>query len=319
MTGPIPRLSPEPPPPARQAGPERDGESPPTAPRSVFITGASSGIGRTCAEALDRRGWRVFAGVRTEEDAETLRAAGSGRLLPVLLDITDAAQVAAAARFVAGEVGDRGLDALINNAGIVVAGPLEFLPLADFRRQFEVNVTGHLAVTQAMLGLLRRTRGRVVMMSSASGRIALPFVGPYAASKMALEAIADALRLELKPSGLSVSIIQPGPIETEMMGRSIRAAEDRIEKMSPRARELYGPILEAARASALGSEQVGLPPDAVLRAVLHALNARHARSRYLVLRGGWLFRLVTNLVPDWLRDAVILRVLNRLRPRHDAK
>src|SRR3954471_19425606 len=122
------------------------------APRSVLITGASSGIGRACAEALDRLGWRAFAGVRTDDDRDKIRAAGSARLPPLFLDITDAAQVAGSARFVAGEVGDRGLDALINNAGIVVAGPLELISLDDFRRQLEVNVTGHLAVTQAMLG-----------------------------------------------------------------------------------------------------------------------------------------------------------------------
>ena len=159
MSGPAPLLVSERPMPKTRSEPGRDGRSPPEAPRSVFITGASSGIGRTCAEALDRRGWRVFAGVRTEEDAARLRAECSGRLTPVLLDITDEAQVAAAERLVAEEVGAIGLDALINNAGIVVAGPLEFLPLDDFRRQLEVNVTGHLAVTQAMLGLLRRARG----------------------------------------------------------------------------------------------------------------------------------------------------------------
>jgi NAD(P)-dependent dehydrogenase (short-subunit alcohol dehydrogenase family) len=320
MTGPATRLPPEPGPPssATRAGPGRDGESARTAPRSVFISGASSGIGRFCAEELHRLGWRVFAGVRTEEDAEELRAAGSSRLSPVLLDITDEAQIAAAVRFVAGELGDRGLDALINNAGIVVAGPLEFLPLDDFRRQFAVNVTGHLAVTQAMLGLLRRARGRIVMMSSASGRIALPFIGPYAASKMALEAVSDALRVELMPSGLSVSIIQPGPIATAMMERSIRAAEERFERMSPEASDLYRPMLEAARASALDSEKAVLPPEAVLRAVLHALDARRGKARYLVLRGGWLFRLATNLLPDRVLDAIILRVLEGKRPRRDA-
>jgi len=314
MTGLLPRLPTARPLPSRRAEFGRDGKPLPAAPRSVFITGASSGIGRACAEALDERGWRVFAGVRTEEDADKLRTAGSDRLKPVLIDITDEAEIAAAARVVAEDVGQRGLDALINNAGIVVAGPLEFLPLDDFRRQLEVNVTGHLAVTQAMLGLLRRATGRIVMISSASGRIALPFIGPYAASKMALEALADAFRLELKPSGLSVSIIQPGPIETAMLAHSIRSAEERFEKMSPEASRLYRSMLAAARAAAIGTEKVGLPPGAVIRALLHALNARRAKSRYLVLPGGWLFRLATNLMPDRIRDAVILRIMDHHRP-----
>ena len=178
-------------------------------------------------------------------------------------------------------VGDAGLDALINNAGIVVAGPLEFIPLDDFRRQLEVNVTGQLAVTQAFLGLLRRARGRIVMMSSASGRIALPIIGPYAAPKMALEGLADALRLELRPQGVEVTIIQPGPIETAMLERSIREAEERFDKIAPEASVLYRTMLEAARASALGSEQVMLPPGEVIRVVLRA------RAHGTSTRGTW--------------------------------
>jgi NAD(P)-dependent dehydrogenase (short-subunit alcohol dehydrogenase family) len=131
---------------------------------------------------------------------------------------------------------------------------------------------------------------------------------------MALEGVADALRVELKPSGLSVSIIQPGPVDTAMLERSIRDAEERFEKLSPEASARYRPLLEAARASALGTQRFELPPDAVIRAVLHALTARRSKTRYLVLRGGWLFRLATSLLPDRVIDAIILRVLDQYRP-----
>jgi NAD(P)-dependent dehydrogenase (short-subunit alcohol dehydrogenase family) len=146
--------------------------------RSVLITGASRGIGRACALGLAARGWRVFAGVRLEADGLALSEEVGEALTPVRLDVTDPDQIADAARLIARVVGTRGLDGLVNNAGIAVAGPLEFLPLADFRAQLETNVVGMLAVTQAMLGLLRLARGRLVMVSSLSGRIGLPLIGP---------------------------------------------------------------------------------------------------------------------------------------------
>jgi NAD(P)-dependent dehydrogenase (short-subunit alcohol dehydrogenase family) len=279
----------------------------------VLITGASSGIGSACALGLDARGWRVFAGVRSEQAAEALRAAASDRLCPLLVDLTNESHIAAAAERIAREVGDRGLDALINNAGIVVAGPLEYLPLADFRAQLEVNVTGQLAVTQAMLKLLRAARGRVLMMSSVSGRIAFPVIGPYAASKFALEALADSLRVELWSSGVSVAVIEPGPIATPIMERSIQATEARFENVSPEMMSTYGSLLEATKASVLESDARALPPEAVVRTVLHALTAKRCRTRYVVMRGGWLFRLATSLMPDRVRDAVILRALARHR------
>ena len=158
--------------------------------KSVLVTGASSGIGRACAHALDQRGWRVFAGVRRDEDAALARE-NSGSVWPVRLDVTVASQIDDVARLIEQEVGAAGLDSLVNNAGIVTAGPLEFLPLADIREEFEVNTFGPIAVTQAMLPLLRIARGRVVTISSVSARIALPIIGPYAASKFALEAFLD--------------------------------------------------------------------------------------------------------------------------------
>ena len=167
------------------------------APGAVVITGASTGIGRATALHLDRLGYRVFAGVRQEADAESIRQRSSARLSPVFLDVTAAASIQAAATLVAAEVGETGLAGVVNNAGIGLGGPLEFFPIDELRRQFEINIVGPLAVTQAFLPLIRRGRGRIVLVGSISSRRASPIAGPYNASKFALEALADALRLEL--------------------------------------------------------------------------------------------------------------------------
>ncbi len=271
-------------------------------PRTVLITGASRGIGRACALGLAARGWRVHAGVRSEADGESLLAGG---ITPVLLDVTDPDQVARAAR----EVGPGGLDALVNNAGIAVAGPLEFIPLADFRAQLETNVVGMLAVTQAMLGPLRAARGRLVMISSLSGRVGFPLIGPYCASKAAIEAMADALRVELRPHGVRVSVVQPGPIETSLVEDSIGQAERRVEALPADAREVYGPMMDDGLAAARGTMGDALPAASVVRQVIHALESRRPKTRYLTIRGGWAFRLATNVLPDPVRDAVVRRVL----------
>ena len=168
--------------------------------RTVLITGASTGIGRATALRLDGAGWQVFAGVRKQEDAEALRAAGSERLTPLMLDVTDGAQIAAAAARIEAEA-DGGLDGLVNNAGVAIPGPLETLPLEDFRRQVEVNLTAQVAVTQAMLPAIRRAGGRIVFLSSIGGRIAFPLNGAYHAAKFGIEAVGDVFRQELRPVG----------------------------------------------------------------------------------------------------------------------
>ena len=192
---------------------------------AVVITGASTGIGQACALELDRRGFRVFAGIRTRAAAEQLRAAASARLTPLLIDVTQTDTIAAACKIVAETLGDAGLAGLVNNAGIAVPGPLELIPLDDFRRQLEVNVVGQLAVTQAFLPLLRKARGRIVNMSSVSGGLSAPYLGPYSASKFALEAITDALRLELRGVGVSVSAIDQGVNETPIRDKKLASAE----------------------------------------------------------------------------------------------
>src|ERR1700679_1336353 len=162
--------------------------------RSVLVTGASTGIGRATAMRLDAAGWRVFAGVRKEADGEALSAAGA-RVVPLLLDITDGDQIAAAAARIEAEA-EAGLDGLVNNAGVAVPGPLETIPIEDFRRQVEVNLTGHVAVTQALLPAIRRARGRIVFISSIGGLIAFPLTGAYYGVKVGIEAVRDVVRQE---------------------------------------------------------------------------------------------------------------------------
>jgi NAD(P)-dependent dehydrogenase (short-subunit alcohol dehydrogenase family) len=282
--------------------------------KSILVTGAASGIGRACVHALDERGWRVFAGVRREADARSLAQENSPSVRPVRLDVTVASEIEAVARIIDHEVGEQGFDALINNAGIVTAGPLEFLPPADLREQLEVNVIGPIALTQAMLPMLRAASGRVVFISSASARIALPIIGPYAASKCALEAFLDALRLEVRPTGVDVVVIQPGPIKTDMLDKAIHASEDRFDRLAPEDQQLYRPMMEAAREAARASDRSALPITAVVRTVLRALEARRPKPRYMVLRGEWMFRFLTDLLPDRWRDAAIIHGLDHFSP-----
>jgi NAD(P)-dependent dehydrogenase (short-subunit alcohol dehydrogenase family) len=281
-----------------------------SAPRgAVLITGASTGIGEACAMRLDQTGFQVFAGVRKGSDAERLRAKASPRLTPVRIDVTDAATIAAAHDIVAAAVGARGLAGIVNNAGVAVAGPLEFLPLDDLRYQLEVNVTGQIAVTQAFLALVRQGHGRIVNIGSVSGRLATPFVGPYSASKFAIEALTDALRIELRPWGIHVAVVEPGSIATPIWDKSEETAEKIERNLPPEGRRLYGAAIPALRAFAANTAKRGLPPDAVAKAVVHALTASRPKTRYLVGTDARIQALLARLVPDRMRDGLIERQL----------
>lgn len=275
---------------------------------AVLITGASRGIGEACALRLDRAGFRVFAGVRRPEDGDALRRKASDRLAPVRLDVLDPARVAAAAEEVRAAVGDEGLAGLVNNAGVVVAAPLEFVPLDEVRHQLEVNLLGPLALVQALLPTLRRARGRIVNIGSVAGKSALPFMGPYAMSKFALEALTDALRVELMPWDVRVAVVEPGAVATSIWRASIKAADELAQRLPPQARELYGKAMAVVRQRALSGEQRGIPAERVARAVEHALTADAPRTRYLL---GWdsKLRLLLERLPDRLRDRVIAKAL----------
>ncbi len=277
---------------------------------AVVVTGASTGIGKACALELDRRGYRVFAGVRSEEAAQRLRAEGSPRLAMLQLDVTDAESVAAAAAEVAEEVGGAGLAGLVNNAGICVAGPLEFVPLVELRRQFEVNVIGVMAVIQAMLPLLRTGGGRIVNISSVSGRVAAPYLGPYAASKYALEALSDALRSELRRWGIRVSLVEPGTVDTPIWEKSRAASDILAEQMRPEQYALYARDIEALHRSTDEMARRAMPVEKVVRAVTHALTSRRPRTRYPVGFDARLAMLLLRFLPDRARDRLVRRGLH---------
>jgi NAD(P)-dependent dehydrogenase (short-subunit alcohol dehydrogenase family) len=277
--------------------------------KSVLITGASTGIGRAAALRMDAEGWRVFAGVRREEDAVALREAASQRLEPLTLDITDGGQVVAAAELVGKQVGDDGLDGLVNNAGIGIFGPLETLPIEDLRRQIEVNLIAQVAVAQAMLPLIRPARGRLVFVSSVGGRIALPFGGAYHASKYGIEAVADSMRRELRPWGIKVAAIEPGSIDTAIWGRGEQIA-DEIALRTPAAQEeLYGKTIERFRVAVKKTAARGIDPDDVAKAIAHALTANRPRTRYLVGLDARGQALLSRFLPDRLLDRIIPRAM----------
>ena len=276
--------------------------------KAVVITGASTGIGAACAWHLDRLGFTVLAGVRRIEDGDALKARASARLQPILLDVTDGASIEQARQAVAGLVGPRGLAGLVNNAGIAVAGPLEAVPIADLRRQFEVNVIGQVAVT--FLPLLRQGRGRIVNMGSIAGRAAMPVMGPYSASKFALEALTDALRLEVQQWGIQVSIVEPGAIATPIWTKSGAKAEELEAKTTEDLKTLYAGVIAGVRARVAEAAARAIPPETVAQAVEHALTAARPKTRYLVGRDAKVRALMIKLLPDRWSDRLMTRILN---------
>jgi NAD(P)-dependent dehydrogenase (short-subunit alcohol dehydrogenase family) len=276
-------------------------------PGTVVVTGASTGIGEASALQLGALGFDVFAGVRNDEDAERLRVAG---LRPLKLEVTDAGSIEAAASEVGESSGGR-LAGLVNNAGIAVSAPLEFVPIEELRRQLDVNLVGQVAVTQAFLPLLRAARGRIVNISSIGGRVALPLVGPYAASKFGLEGVSDSLRRELRPLGVQVVLVEPGGIKTPIWDKGSAAAESMLDGMPPEVDDLYGGLIRALRRESQRiATETGLPPHAVAEVVGKALTARRPRTRYVVGRDAKARAIAARLLPDRAFDALIARTLS---------
>lgn len=273
--------------------------------RAVVITGASTGIGEACALDLDRAGFVVFAGVRTDADAERLLRQGSPRLTPVKIDVTDESTISAAREQVAEAVGARGIAGVVNNAGIGRGGPIEFLPLDEWRTQFEVNVFGVLAVTQAFMPMIRAGGGRIVIIGSIGGRFSSPFIAPYSASKFALEAIADSLRFELRPWNLQVSLVEPGSIATPIWDKAESTIERLRRELPPQALEYYADALEAIDAFMADAAKRGIPPAAVAKAVRHALTAKRPKTRYLVGTDARIQAAASTVLPDRMLDRLI--------------
>jgi NAD(P)-dependent dehydrogenase (short-subunit alcohol dehydrogenase family) len=274
--------------------------TPPVGQRGcVVVTGASTGIGLDASRELAAHGFRVFGSVRRQEDGRPLEQAG---VTPLLLDVTDETSIRAARDRVGELLDGASLVGLVNNAGITSPGPVELLDLDEFRRVFEVNVLGVVAVTKAFLPLLKKSRGRIVNMSSVSGQIATPFIAPYVASKFALEAISDCLRRELHPFGVDVIVIQPGNVRTPIWRKSI----DR--DLSPVLNTPYERVITKMRDHAALMEQTAMPPSRVSEAILHALTADRPATRILVVRKAWVHR-IQRLIPDRVMDRKIAQLL----------
>jgi NAD(P)-dependent dehydrogenase (short-subunit alcohol dehydrogenase family) len=266
---------------------------------SVLVTGASRGIGNAIVTRLIADGWDVFAGVRTERDAGRLVRV-SPRLTPVILDVTNSEDVAALGHLLPEE-----LDALVNNAGVVVGGPMEAIAPEDFRRQFDVNLVGHIAVTQAVLPRLRKSKGRIVFISSALGKVAVPMLGAYCASKFALEAAADALRLELRTWDIRVVVVEPAQTDTDMWRTANTLVDETLAAMSPRTRELYAGHLEQFRRAIPKTQRTAVTPDKVAGVVVHALTARRPSVRYPVGTTTKLQLTVAAKLPTAIRDGLL--------------
>jgi NAD(P)-dependent dehydrogenase (short-subunit alcohol dehydrogenase family) len=270
---------------------------------SVLVTGAGRGIGKSIVEHLASRGWDVIAGVRSESDAGVVTALDPQRISSVILDVTDAEHIAKL-----DESLPERLDAVVNNAGIVVSGPMETVSPDDWRRQLEINVIGQLAVTQAVLPRLRKSRGRVVFISSVNGRLSMPLVGAYCASKFALEAAAEALRMELRPWRIGVAIVEPAQTDTDMWKTANEMVEQAEASLTPAQRDLYGRHIAGFKKTIPLSQKLAVPAEKVSAVVQEALTARRPRARYVVGAGPKLqVALMTNL-PAWARHRVLRRV-----------
>lgn len=279
-----------------------------THPKSVLITGASSGLGRAAATRLCDLGYRVFAGVRTEASAAELSALApsAGELIPVLLDVTDAASIAQAGDLVEKRCADTGFWAVVNNAGICISAPLECVPIDVMRAQLETNLIGALAVTQRFLPLLRRSGGRIINVSSGTGNVTLPFLGAYASTQFGKEGFSDALRRELRPLGVSVSIIQPGAIDTPIWDKLHASADQILAAAPPDVADVYrGPFTAFLAANETKARASKTTLNDYTNAVAAALASKRPKIRYRVGIDSWSSAVARRVVPDRLMDALI--------------
>ena len=277
----------------------------------IVITGASTGIGAATAREMARRGFHVLAGVRRERDADGIRAAN---VEPLILDITHPEHVRALAERVRNDPYHRPLRAVVNNAAVQANVPVEAFAIDRWRDMFEVNLFGHVAVTQALLPFLIGSRGRVVNISSVGGKIAMATYGPYAGTKFALEAVSDSLRREVGPLGVEVVVIEPGAVRTEMLGTVIASVRDTVAAMTAEQRRRYGGLVRAVSAQAEASTKSGLPAPAAAAVIAKAITAPKPRTRYTVGREAALLS-VARLLPDRLLDRILAAALGRYLPK----
>jgi len=270
---------------------------------TVLVTGAARGIGRSIATHLAERGWDVIAGVRNAQDADAVATLNPQRISAVLLDVTNDAHIAALTE----SIGPR-LDGIVNNAGIAVSGPMETVSSEEWRKQLEVNVVGQLAVTRAVLPLLRESKGRVVFISSVNGHLAMPMLGAYSASKFALEAAADSMRMELRPWGIRVVVVEPAQTDTDMWQTADTAVMESEEAMTPEHRELYSRHMAGMKKLIPTSQRIAVSPAKVSAVVEEALTKRRPRARYVVGIGPKLQTVLVTNMPAAVRDRVLRKV-----------
>lgn len=277
--------------------------------KSILITGASTGIGLACAKACAAWGYKVYAGVRKNKDAKNLEAL-SPNIESLILDVTQSEHINKAYNHINSQNGE--LDLLLNNAGVAMAGPCEFLPIEDFRWQLEVNVVGQLAITQKMLPLLRKSKdARIVFTSSISGFFAKPLIGAYVASKFALEGMADSLRMELAPWNIKVALLQPGSIKTPIWEKSLKESEELEKKMGPLAMKYYGDLIEVIKKSAKLNADEGVDVSEVVKAFEQAITSKKPKTRYLVGSDAKAQSRVKKILPDKLSDKIIAKALKK--------
>jgi NAD(P)-dependent dehydrogenase (short-subunit alcohol dehydrogenase family) len=281
----------------------------------VVVTGTSTGIGAATVSRLANKGFHVFAGVRREADAEAARSVANGAVTPLMIDITDSAMIDAAAKTVEEAVGERGLAGLVNNAGIVKPGPLEFQPLDDFRRQLEVNLIGPLSVIQAFLPLIRRGRGRIVNVGSIGGLLVVPIQGAYSASKFGLEALSDALRLELRQWKIPISHVDPGVTDTPIFGKTLGELDHALNALHERGHDEYDAQFAAVRKVVEKSPESAAPAEDLAKAIADALTAEKPKTRYHAGHGSKEAFVASRTLTDHAKDRIVAHEVGLPRPQ----
>ena len=274
--------------------------------KSVVITGASSGIGQSCVMRMQRAGWRVFATVRKASDQQKLQTEPG--VVPFIMDVEDAGSIQSAAEQIESQLQGRGLDGLVNCAGIGMVRPMEYATLEDIRKVFEINVFGQIVLTQALCGALRKNRGRVVNITSVGVNLAIPFGGLLNASKCAFGMMSDNLRLELRPFGVWMSAVEPGAISTPAVDKTLGDIEKVVEALPREAQSRYGLMLRTFAQKAYVREKAGSAPDVVARAVYHALTSSRPRIRYRVGKHAKLLATLPKILPESVMDALRLKM-----------
>lgn len=285
-----------------------------TSPQSqeiVIVTGASTGMGAATAREMARRGFHVLAGVRRDSDGKALRAAG---IEPVILDITNREHIAALVARIDGDPHNRAVRVLINNAGLPCAGPVEVVPLDEWRRVFDVNVFGTVALTQALLPALVRSKGRVVNISSMNGKVSMAGYGVYASSKHAVEALSDALRSELAPYGVQVVIVEPGGVKTEMARVGLAGLSDLTTRMTPEQNERYGALTQAIPSHVAAFTKAGATSDTAGQKIAKAATDRKPRTRYTIGAMTTFLIRASSLLPDRVLDRMTMSDLRKHYP-----